>query len=185
VVTYTVDNAVEAEEKLKNLLSYLLQAHGKSATYWFNPTAIERADNMSWDKANDRPITVEEIDLDLLLDDDLDWVANMESADISFKSTVKVSLERPSLLHKVSNNPFNGEADSVQIFHPGVTNLPPPIWTGTTAQTAPLGLVMTLSLGTWKGLRRGRCNSNRGALCGSMTKSADDSGKYGTAPNAV
>jgi hypothetical protein len=125
VVTYTVDNAVEAEEKLKNLLSYLLQAHGESATYWFNPTAIERADNMSWDKVNDRPITVEEIDLDTLLDDDLDWVANMDSVDISFNSTVEVSLTRPSLLHKVSNNPFNGEADSVQTFHPGVTNLPP------------------------------------------------------------
>jgi hypothetical protein len=93
LVTYTIDNAVEAEGKLKNLLSHLLQAHGKSATYWFNPTAIELVDNMLWDKVNDRPIIIEESELDKLLNDDLDWVANMDLADISFKSTVKVSLE--------------------------------------------------------------------------------------------
>jgi hypothetical protein len=44
---------------------------------------------------------------------------------------------------------------------------------------------MTLSLGTWKGLRWGRCNSSRGALYGSTAKSADDYGKYGTAHNVV
>jgi hypothetical protein len=125
VVSYTVDNAEEAEEKLKNLLSYLVHAHGKSATYWFSTTAIERADHMHWDKKNDRPITIEELDLDELLKDKLDWVANMNAVDIAFKPVmVEVSLVRPSLLHKVSNNPLLGEADSVQTFHPGVTNLP-------------------------------------------------------------
>jgi hypothetical protein len=72
VVTYTIDNAEEAKEKLKNLLSYLLHAHGDSTTYWFSPTAIKRADHMKWDDANDRPITAKELDLDELLDDDLD-----------------------------------------------------------------------------------------------------------------
>jgi hypothetical protein len=116
---------VEAEEKLKNLLSYLIHEHGESATYWFNTNAIKRADHMTWDEENDRPITIEEIDLDTLLDDDLDWVANMDAADISFKSTpVEVTLARPSLLHKVSNNPLLGEADSVQTFHQGVTDVP-------------------------------------------------------------
>jgi hypothetical protein len=80
---------------------------------------------MQWDTENDRPITIEELDLDTLLEDDLDWVANMDAADISFKSKqVEVTLARPSLLHKVSNNPLLGEADSVQMFHQGVTNLP-------------------------------------------------------------
>jgi hypothetical protein len=40
-VTYTIDNAEEAEEKLKNLLSYLIHEHGESATYWFSSAAIE------------------------------------------------------------------------------------------------------------------------------------------------
>jgi hypothetical protein len=125
VVTYTVDNAEEAEEKMKNLLSYLVHEHGDSATYWFNSTAIERADHMQWDKVNNRPITIDELDLDDLLDDEMDWVANMDAADISFKpAQVEVTLARPSLLHKVSNNPFLGEADSVQTFHPGVSDLP-------------------------------------------------------------
>ena len=74
----------------------------------------------------DGPITIDELDLDELLDDEMDWVANMDAADISFKTKkVEVTLARPSLLHKVSNNPLNGEADSVLTFHPGVTNLPP------------------------------------------------------------
>jgi hypothetical protein len=123
VITYTIDNAEEAEEKLKNLLSYLLHAHGESATYWFSLMAIERADHMKWDDANDRPITTKEMDLDALLDDDLDWVANMDAADISFQSRVEVTLARPSLLQKVSDNPLLGEADSVQTFYK-VTDLP-------------------------------------------------------------
>ena len=125
VVGYTVDNAVEAEEKLKNLLSYLIHEHGESATYWFNTNAISQADSMKWDNETDRPITVEEMDLDLLLDDDVDWTANMDAADITFKPIqIEVNLVRPSLLHRVSNNPLNGEVDSVQTFHQGVSNLP-------------------------------------------------------------
>ena len=63
--------------------------------------------------------------MDELLDEDLDWVANMEEADRTFKPTqVEVVLQRPSLLHKVSNNPFLGKADSVQTFHQGVNHLP-------------------------------------------------------------
>jgi hypothetical protein len=126
VITYTVGNAEEAEEKIKNLLSYLIHEHGDSATYWFTPTAIDRADSMKWDEVNDRPITADELGLDELLDEDLDWVANMEEADRTFKpAQVEVVLQRPSLLHKVSNNPFLGEADSVQTFHQGVNHLPP------------------------------------------------------------
>jgi len=126
VLTYTIDNAEEAEEKTKNLLSYLVNEHGESATYWFSSTAIERADSMKWDEVNKRPITVDELDLDELLDDEMDWMVNMDEADISFKNKmVEVTLARPSLLqHKVSNNPLNGEVDSVQTFHQGVSNLP-------------------------------------------------------------
>jgi hypothetical protein len=39
---------------------------------------------MKWDEVNDRPITAEEMDLDALLDDDMDWVANLDEADIAF-----------------------------------------------------------------------------------------------------
>jgi hypothetical protein len=122
VATYTVDNAEEAEEKLRNLLSYLSHEYGDSASYWFSATAIERADNMAWDDEQQRPITTEELDLDALLDDDLDWIANVEEAQKTFQPTVEVTLERPSILRKVSNNPMAGEADSVKTFN--VTQLP-------------------------------------------------------------
>jgi hypothetical protein len=82
LVTYKVDNAVEAEEKLKHLLSYFIHDYGDSSTLWFLPTAIERADGMKWDAINHRPISAFEEELDGILDDDdLDWVANLEDMD--------------------------------------------------------------------------------------------------------
>jgi hypothetical protein len=125
--TYTVDNAIEAEEKIKNLLSYLDHSYGSSAALWFLPPAMERADGMKWDDATDRPISAFEEELDGILDDDdLDWVANLEDKDKTFQAAkVEISLQRPSLLRKVSNNPLAGEADSVVTFHqPGVNHLP-------------------------------------------------------------
>jgi hypothetical protein len=147
VVTYTVDNAPEAEEKLKNLLSYLIHSHGESSTYWFNATAIERADCMKWDDVNGRPITVEEMDLDDLLDDDMDWVANMDEASLSFgaKPAVEISLARPSLLSKVSNNPLAGETDSVRTFY-AVNDLPADT-DGDTSKNRSAGVVDTTVAG--------------------------------------
>jgi hypothetical protein len=40
---------------------------------------------MKWDEVNQRSITIDELDLDKLLDDEIDWVINMDAADISFK----------------------------------------------------------------------------------------------------
>ena len=78
---------------------------------------------MKWDEANDRPISAEEMDLDALLEDDLDWVVNLDATDILFKA-VEITLERPSLLHRVSNNPLNGDVDSVKSSFHKVTDLP-------------------------------------------------------------
>ena len=80
---------------------------------------------MKWDKANDRPVTVEEMDLDELLEDDLDWVDNLGSADISFHSKIEVTLDRPSILYRTSNNPLLGDADSVKTFNIPAVNLLP------------------------------------------------------------
>jgi hypothetical protein len=122
VATYTIDNAVEAEEKLRNLLSYLMHSHGDSATYWFSGTAIERADHMKWDEVNQRPITVEEMDLDDVLDDDLDWVDSLGETETSFQPKVEVTLDRPSILRRISNNPLLGDADSVKTFNPNAVH---------------------------------------------------------------
>jgi hypothetical protein len=77
---------------------------------------------MAWDDEQQCPITTEELDLDALLEDDLDWIANVEEAQKTFQPTVEVTLECPSILRKVSNNPMAGEADSVKTFN--VTQLP-------------------------------------------------------------
>jgi hypothetical protein len=106
-------------------LSYLIHNYGDSAIYWFSSaSAIERADHMKWDDDNNRPITAEEMDLDDLLDNDMDWVANLEEADILFGAWVEVTLAWPSLLRKVSNNPLMSEtSNSVRTFY-AVNDLP-------------------------------------------------------------
>jgi hypothetical protein len=175
VVGYTIDNTVEAEEKLKNLLIFLIHEHAESATYWFSTNAIGRADGMKWDKENNRPITAEEMDLDLLLNDDVGWTTNMDAADITFKPIqVEVNLARPSLLHRVSNNPLNGEVDSVQTFHQGVSNLPSNMDRDDSVNRAAVIGDDCSVAGDLEGSRRGQCNSSRGALHGSTAKSADD-----------
>jgi hypothetical protein len=146
VLTYTVDNASEAEEKVKNLLSYLTRSYGDSVMYWFTAAAIERAEHMKWDDVNDRPITREEMDLDDLLDDDMDWVANMDDVALSFgaKTEIDISLVRPSLSSKVSNNPLAGETDSVRTFY--VVNDLPANEDGDTGANRDAGSVDTTSV---------------------------------------
>jgi hypothetical protein len=140
----------KAEEKLKNLLSYLIHDYGDSATYWFSASAIERADHMKWDDSNDRPITAEEMELDDLLDDDMDWVANLEEADISFSAQIEVTLAHPSLLRKVSNNPLTGETDSVHTFY-AVNDLPTTMMDGDTGEHRNAEIVDNLGAGDSEG----------------------------------
>jgi hypothetical protein len=105
---------------------------------------------MTWDAVNDRPITAEEMDLDDLLGDDMDWVANLDAADISFNTPrVEVSFARPSLLNKVSNNPFLGETDSVKTFY-AVNNLPTNM-VGDTSKNRNAGIVDTSVAGGLEG----------------------------------
>jgi hypothetical protein len=124
---------VEAEEKLRNLLSYLIHSHGDSATYWFSGTAIERADQMKWDADNDRPITIEEMVLDEVLDDEMDWLDALPEVDASFQPRVEVTLDRPSILRRTPNNPFLGEADSVKTFNTHAVNPLPDASVGDTS----------------------------------------------------
>ena len=60
--------------------------------------------------------------MDELLEDDLDWVDNLGSADISFHSKIEVTLDRPSILRRTSNNPLLGDADSVKTFNISAVN---------------------------------------------------------------
>ena len=114
VFTFASDIADEAREVVTNLLSYLIHAHGESATLWFTPSACDRADTMIWDEAEGRPVSTEEVDMDDMLDEDFEWAADLED----FQS--KISIEGPIRpARKIKNNPFIGETDSVSSkFHP-------------------------------------------------------------------
>jgi hypothetical protein len=74
VFTFTQAHAVEAEEKLKFLLNYLEHHYHTSAvSHWLTQDACDRAEEVIWDKDTDRPISREELDLDELLDEELDF----------------------------------------------------------------------------------------------------------------
>jgi hypothetical protein len=77
---------------------------------------------MKWDEVNDHPVTVKEMDLDKVLEDDLDWVDSLGDAEISFQSKVEVTLDRPSILRQTSNNPLLGDTDSVKTFNVHAVN---------------------------------------------------------------
>jgi hypothetical protein len=70
------------EEKLIFLLSYLIHEHGDLATYWFTSTVIKQVDHMMWDNVNDHLITAKEMDLNNFLEDNMDWVANLDASNI-------------------------------------------------------------------------------------------------------
>jgi hypothetical protein len=125
VVTYTIANAPEAEERLRHLLIYLSKAHGEEVDYWFSAMAIERAKEVKWDEVHQRPISVEETDLDDLLLDDIDWTDTLDASQISFAPAASEELARPPRAHLVSNNPFEGENDSVGTFY-HASDLPAP-----------------------------------------------------------
>jgi hypothetical protein len=118
VVTYMIANASDAEERLRHLLPYLSKDHGDETCYWFSAMAIECTKEVKWDEVNQWPISIEEMDLDALLDDDdVDWINGMDAAQISFAPAVAEELALPSRAHHVSNNPLAGDTDSVVTFY--------------------------------------------------------------------
>jgi hypothetical protein len=116
VVTYTQSNAVEAEEKLRYLLTYLEHEHGDSSvSHWFTQDACDRAEDVLWDKATNRPISKEEIALDDLLNDDIDWIDDLDAQFENAKVTIDIP--RPNRFNKVQSNPLEGDAESIQTFY--------------------------------------------------------------------
>jgi hypothetical protein len=123
VFTFTQAHAVEAEEKLKFLLNYLEHHYGTSAvSHWFTQDACDRAEEVIWDNDTDRPISREELDLDELLDEELDFCDDLDDARYQFESA-KISVERPQRFQQVQNNPLEGDEESVTTFY-HVSDLP-------------------------------------------------------------
>jgi hypothetical protein len=56
-----------------------------------------------WDEAADHPISREELGLDDLLADGIDWLDNLDDANLHFDA-VKISIERPKCFQHVVQN---------------------------------------------------------------------------------
>ena len=112
VVTFTQSNAVEAEEKLRHLLSYLEHHYESShVSHWFTQDACERAEEVIWDDETNRPISRAERDLDELLDEDIDWLDDLDDAKLHFEAAT-ITVERPKRFQHVQSNPLEGDAES-------------------------------------------------------------------------
>jgi hypothetical protein len=111
VFTFTQSNAVEAEEKLRYLLTYLEHQYNSSAvSHWFTQDACERAEEVHWDDETNRPISRAELDLDELLEEDIDWLDDLDDAKLHFDAA-KITIERPKRFQKVQSNPLEGDDD--------------------------------------------------------------------------
>jgi hypothetical protein len=119
VVSYTQSNAVEAEEKLRYLLTYLEHAHGITAvSLWFTQDACDRAEDVIWDEDTDRPISKDELELDSLLDDDVDWIDDLDDTRLQFENAkVPIEIERPKHFQQIQSNPLEGDAESITTFY--------------------------------------------------------------------
>ena len=119
VVTFTQSNAVEAEEKLRYLLTYLEHQYNSShVSHWFTQDACERAEEVIWDDETNRPISRAEMDLDELLDEDIDWLDDLDDAKLHFEAAT-ITVDRPKRFQKVQSNPLEGDAESLQTFYQG------------------------------------------------------------------
>ena len=119
VFTFTQSNAVEAEEKLRYLLTYLEHQYNSShVSHWFTQDACERAEEVIWDDETNRPISRAEMDLDELLDEDIDWLDDLDDAKLHFEAAT-ITVDRPKRFQKVQSNPLEGDAESLQTFYQG------------------------------------------------------------------
>ena len=117
--TFTQSNAVEAEEKLRYLLTYLEHQYNSShVSHWFTQDACERAEEVIWDDETNRPISRAEMDLDELLEEDIDWLDDLDEAKLHFEAA-KITVDRPKRFQKVQSNPLEGDAESLQTFYQG------------------------------------------------------------------
>jgi hypothetical protein len=87
-------------------------------SHWFTQDACERAEEVIWDDATNRPISRAELELDDLLDEDIDWLDDLDDAKLHFEAA-KITVERPKRFQKVQSNPLEGDEDSLKTFYQG------------------------------------------------------------------
>jgi hypothetical protein len=123
VITYCKSSATEAEEKITNLAAFFKHQYGEESLERFTVAACEQADNTQWDEVNDRPITAKELYLDETMEEELDWVANLDDVNFESKQEEKIIIERPKnpdgILKRQPAYPQSADDDTIGTFFPG------------------------------------------------------------------
>jgi hypothetical protein len=119
VVTYSKAHETEAVEKIANIAAFFRHHYGDVSLERFTTDACDQADLTKWDAVNDRPITVEEQALEEVMDEDIEWLENLDDVTFGNKMEVEVILERPQ--RPVNPHPSSADTDTVGTFFPGQT----------------------------------------------------------------
>jgi hypothetical protein len=120
VITYSKAHESEAVEKISNIAAFFLHHYGAESLERFTAEACEQANLTKWDAANDRPITLEEQDLEAVMDEEIEWLANLDDINFGKQPNVEVVLDRPlpANASRVNPHPTSADADTVGTFFP-------------------------------------------------------------------
>jgi hypothetical protein len=123
VVTYCKAYESEAVEKIANIASFFQHHYGDESLERFTPEACEQADNTKWDEKNDRPITMDEQDLQEVMEEDIAWIENLNDVTFGEKLDMEVIVERPKKAPNINTRaaarPTSTDNDTVGTFFPG------------------------------------------------------------------
>jgi hypothetical protein len=120
VITYQKRYEQEAVEKINNLAAYFKHRFGSEALERFTQEAVDTAETTIWDTENDRPITAEEMFLEEIVEEEINWIANLDDVTFANTSEAEVILERPAKLSASHPRmPTSTDADTIVTFHPG------------------------------------------------------------------
>jgi hypothetical protein len=122
VVTYCKVFEMEAIEKLANIAALFQNLYSDESSERFTPEACEQADLTKWDAENDLPITLEEQDLEDVMDEEIEWIENLNTVTFGHKIKTEVILERPKRSHKTTRSTFHptsADDDTLGTFFPG------------------------------------------------------------------
>jgi hypothetical protein len=120
VITYPKQYEAEAVEKIDNLSAYLQHHFGEESLERFTQEACDLADLTKWDKENDRPITLQEQELDAMMGDDIEWAENLDDVTFGNKPEVEIVLERPKIdSSRFTPLPASADDDTIGTFFPG------------------------------------------------------------------
>ena len=120
VIAFAKQHKMEAVEKISSLLAFFKHRFGEASLEYFAQEALNQAEMTQWDMEHDHLITQEEMFLDDIVAEEIEWIDNLKDAQFASPTDTPILLDHPSiLLIPHPELPANTDANTVQTFFPG------------------------------------------------------------------